>query len=339
MSHVRKPKLMDERFRAYADYLVSDPYALRGQWRSLAGSAGEAGGLLACGASAGHASPTQGDTVLSNAGVCAANENCAAPAGEGSPAQAAASAPKPCALHVDLGCGKGVWTTRVAAADPQGLYVGMDCERMCVSFAMERAAGLGLANVRFVYDSARTAKDLFGPGEVDVLHINFPTPFPRKKQAENRVTSGARLMEYRSALGGAGQLHLKTDSQPLFDFTLEQLAATGYEVVWLTRDLHANPRGATPQDLTMSAYEERLVEQGARVHALHAVPGAPPAFWQPEEKVSLIGYLPENLDDLDYVPHGMQGAVENMRNRKRNAEARAARKVKEGSRYGADCSE
>lgn len=284
MAHVRKPKLMDERFERYAEYLVADPCALQGRWRTLMPDARE--------------------------------------------------------VHVDLGCGKGLWTTRVAREHPDCLFVGIDHERMCVSFAMERAAAEELSNVFFVFDAARSVADMFASEEVDVLHVNFPTPFPRKKQAHNRVTDGRRLMEYRAVLGAAGQLHLKTDSQPFFDFTVEQLDATGYVTTWLTRDMHAahasdgegvqdafsvEGEGPTPFDLTMSAYEERLVGEGARVHALHAHVGEPPEAWCAGENVSLVGYLPEDLESLDYIPHGMQGAVENMLNRKRNAEARTLR--------------
>lgn len=68
--------------------------------------------------------------------------------------------------------------------------------------------------------------------------------------------------------------------------------------------------------------------EGARVHALHARVGAEPDAWQPSEKVSLVEYLPDDLDAIDYVPHGMQGTIENMRNRARNAEERAKRHAK-----------
>lgn len=228
------------------------------------------------------------------------------------------------ALHVDLGCGKGIWTSRVANANPDCLFIGVDFERMCVSFAMERAAQKSIQNARFIFDGAHSIEELFAPGEVDVLHMNFPTPFPRKKQARNRVTDEILLMVYRQVLSPTGEIHLKTDSQPLFDFTLEQLAATGYDVAWLTRDMHAEHAGATPLDLTMSAYEEKLVGEGARVHALHARAASAPALWEPHEPVGLAGYLPDDLESLAYVPHGMQGTVENLINQRRRARERAA---------------
>ena len=33
-------------------------------------------------------------------------------------------------------------------------------------------------------------------------------------------------------------------------------------------------------------------------------------------ELSLVEYLPDNLQNLDYVPHGMQGTVVNLRNRR-----------------------
>lgn len=225
-------------------------------------------------------------------------------------------------IHVDLGCGKGNWMCRVARVCQKDLFIGIDYERMCVAYGVERAGLAGLENAFFANDTAHELEDMFAPGEIDVLHINFPTPFPRIKKALERVTDGRRLMAYRDLLGEDGELHLKTDSQPLFDFTLVQLEATGYNVMWQTRDLHANPEGATTADLEMSAYEEKFLPRGAKTHALHAVLGPAPEQWEPAPPESLVDYLPEDLESITYIPHGMQDTVVNMRNRKRNAAAR-----------------
>lgn len=104
-------------------------------------------------------------------------------------------------VHLDLGCGKGIWTTRVAKEFPNDLFIGIDYERMCVSFAVERAAKESLSNIFFMHDSAHGIESLFLPGEIDVVHINFPTPFPRKKEALNRITDSRRLMAYRTFFG------------------------------------------------------------------------------------------------------------------------------------------
>lgn len=270
MPHVRKSKLVEERLKTYADFLVADPSSLRGLWRRRFG--------------------------------------------------------RPDArLHVDLGCGKGLWISRVAQALPGDAFVGIDNDRTCVSFALERIGSARAGNALVVFDEARSLRELFAPGEIDVLHVNFPTPFPRKKEAASRVTSSARLMEYRDLLAPDGRIQLKTDSQPLFDFTLEQLDRTGYEVVQMTRDMRGGGFAASCEDLVPSAYEEKLVAKGARVLALHAAVGACPVDFIPEDLVGLAQYLPEDLDALDYAPHGMEDTVANLRNRKRNAAAKEER--------------
>lgn len=270
MPHVRKSKLVEERLKTYADFLVADPSSLRGLWRRRFG--------------------------------------------------------RPDArLHVDLGCGKGLWISRAAQALPGDAFVGIDNDRTCVSFALERIGSARAGNALVVFDEARSLRELFAPGEIDVLHVNFPTPFPRKKEAASRVTSSARLMEYRDLLAPDGRIQLKTDSQPLFDFTLEQLDRAGYEVVQMTRDMRGGGFAASCEDLVPSAYEEKLVAKGARVLALHAAVGARPVDFIPEDLVGLAQYLPEDLDALDYAPHGMEDTVANLRNRKRNAAAKEER--------------
>lgn len=270
MPHVRKSKLVEERLKTYADFLVADPSSLRGLWRRRFG--------------------------------------------------------RPDArLHVDLGCGKGLWISRAAQALPGDAFVGIDNDRTCVSFALERIGSARAGNALVVFDEARSLRELFAPGEIDVLHVNFPTPFPRKKEAASRVTSSARLMEYRDLLAPDGRIQLKTDSQPLFDFTLEQLDRAGYEVVQMTRDMRDGGFAASCEDLVPSAYEEKLVAKGARVLALHAAVGARPVDFIPEDLIGLAQYLPEDLDALDYAPHGMEDTVANLRNRKRNAAAKEER--------------
>ncbi len=232
-------------------------------------------------------------------------------------------------LHVDLGCGKGLWLTRCAAAAPAEAFVGIDNERMCVSFAVEALSLAGIGNALAALDEASRLTDLFAPGEIDVLHVNFPTPFPRKKEAAKRVTNAERLMEYRQVLAEDGRIQLKTDSQPLFDFTLEQIELAGFDVVEMTRDLHGvrengmRSAGFNAFDFTLSAYEEKLTGKGAQIMALHAVAGPAPEHFEPSEPVGLVHYLPDDLEGLEYAPHGMEDTVNNLRNRRRNAEAKA----------------
>ena len=215
-------------------------------------------------------------------------------------------------VKLDLGCGKGEWLCEAAAAEPDVLWLGLDAEPMCIAYAAQHVCETGLPNAVLLPWNGLRVDEVFGAGELAAIHLNFPTPFPRRKEARKRLVAAARLMAYRPLLAYGGYLELRTDSEPLFAFAQAQLPLAGWELSWATDDDRAE-RPRAPQ----SEYERKLAAQGATVHALRAVPGAAPrAFAEPEPE-SLMDYLPADLTALDgvYVPHGMARAVVNFRNR------------------------
>lgn len=225
--------------------------------------------------------------------------------------------PQATQLHVDLGCGKGAFAATEALAHPDVLYIGIDYEDLCIAFAAQKAVEQSIPNLFFVHGSADDIAAMFATCEIDVLYLNFSTPFPRKKYAANRLTYVDKLVSYRSPLAPDGRIELKTDSQPFFDFSLIQFDLAAYDITWQTRDLHA-----TCPDITLSEYELRLSAKGAKIHALTAVKADRPCSLEQTGELSLMAYLPEDLESLDYVPYGMENAVMNFRNRRRKERAR-----------------
>lgn len=257
---------------------------------------------------------------------------------------------------LDLGCGKGEYTVACAKARPDVLFVGFDVDAICTLRSAEQAKAAGVDNAVFLLveeatedvalesealpaavdahasrasgvgqgvahrSGAPAELDLarvFAPGELSAILMNFPTPFPKKKKAHLRLTYLDRLMGYRPLLRKGAGIRLRTDSQPLRDFSLTQFDLAGYDVAWCTDDVRVeNP------DEPWSAYERKLAEQGARTFGVFATPGPAPARVEQTAPLSLVSYLPENLDELDYVPHGMQGCIENLRNRHAHERAR-----------------
>ena len=60
-----------------------------------------------------------------------------------------------------------------------------------------------------------------------------------------------------------GQIHFKTDNQPLFEFSVEALPRFGFELSEVTRDLHAGgPVGG------MTDYEAKCYERGQPINRL-----------------------------------------------------------------------
>lgn len=232
-------------------------------------------------------------------------------------------------VRLDLGCGKGSFTLRSAAAEPDVLFVGMDCEEGCVAMAAKRALGLGLPNAVFAVGNADRLGELIGPGELALIYLNFCTPFTPAKQARRRLTHAERLMGYRPLLAPGGRVRFKTDSKPLFEFSKIQFGLAGYRTLWRTEDLHAFNPGELQSD-----YEELLTAKGASICALLAEPGPAPASIEQTAPLGLASYLPEDLDSMGYIPYGMEPTVENLRNQRANEEAKARRAAARADREG-----
>ncbi len=214
-------------------------------------------------------------------------------------------------VHLDLGCGKGDWLTGLAQAYPHILFVGMDFDPVCVTYAAQAIHEAGLNNAVAIYGAGHQVPQFFGEGELSCIYLNFPTPFPRKKDAHMRLVALERLLDYYDVLTADGLLWLRTDSQPLRDFTLGQLELAGYTITWSSED----ERAMFPS-LPTSYYEQRLTARGARVLSVAARPHVKPKQVSQTHSLSLIDYLPQDLNNLDYIPYGMEWTVETIRRRK-----------------------
>ena len=181
---MRKMKNLDSRMEKCAALRITEPAALKGNWRSL-------------------------------------KDGCSA-------------------LWVEVGCGKGKFTAETAQANPDVLLIAVERCREAVVVAMEKAKEMGLTNVYYIDMDVAMMEDIFAPGEIDRLFINFPDPWPRKKNAKRRLTHRSFLDKYCRVVREGGEFHFKTDNAPLFAFSLEEFAACGLEVKNLTRNLHEN---------------------------------------------------------------------------------------------------
>ena len=170
------------------------------------------------------------------------------------------------ALWVEVGCGKGKFTVETAAANPDVLLIAVERCREAMVIAMEKAQAMELDNVFFIDMDVEHIEECFGAGEIDRLFINFPDPWPRKKNAKRRLTYRTFLEKYCRVVRENGEIHYKTDNAPLFEFSVEEFAACGLEVKNLTRDLHKDgPVGI------MTGYEEKFYGLGTPINRCEVI--------------------------------------------------------------------
>ena len=161
-------------------------------------------------------------------------------------------------LRVELGCGKGRFTVDTALSEPDVLLIAVEKVPDAMVVAMERVVEQGIPNVRFLDRDAELLPEMFAPGEISRLYINFPDPWPKKKQFKRRLTAPEFLDKYRALLPEGGAVWFKTDNGPLFDWSLESFRGCG----WALADM--------PEGTPMTDYEARFTEMGLPIHRVVA---------------------------------------------------------------------
>lgn len=232
-------------------------------------------------------------------------------------------------VRLDLGCGKGNFTIASAAREPDVLFLGMDAEPLCIAYAAEKAHARGLSNVLFFPGSASHITKYFAHTELARIYINFPTPYPRSKDAAKRLVYLDNLVRYRSIAQDDALIIFKSDSYPLVRFAATQFVRAGYTLLYHTDDMRADihHKKKTPAQIdplytelsiasTATEYEEKLCARGAHVFLRIYQQGPLPHASERTQvaHVSLQDYLPHDLTRMTYVPSGMEGTVINLLN-------------------------
>lgn len=178
-------------------------------------------------------------------------------------------------IHVEIGMGKGRFIRDMAKLNPDIFYLGIERYESVIQKAIERklkedeeriAEGLDkYENLRFVCMDALELPEVFDEGEVDKIYLNFSDPWPKARHEHRRLTSPIFMKLYDRVLSKDGVVEFKTDNEALFDYSLESIPASGWELTYVTRDLHS-------EDIpnVMTEYEEKFSSKGNRIFKLAA---------------------------------------------------------------------
>ena len=122
--------------------------------------------------------------------------------------------------------------------------------------AIQKMEERELPNVRFIRMDAEEITEVFGPGEVERIYLNFSDPWTLDRVLKRRLPSRQFLARYEKILKPEGTIEFKTDNRPLFEFALEELEPAGWQAEEVTFDLHADER--LMQGNVMTEYEARF---------------------------------------------------------------------------------
>ena len=132
-------------------------------------------------------------------------------------------------LLLDIGCARGRFLLRMAAAQPEWNYLGVEIREPLVAEANRLAAEAGLTNVHYAFCNAMLwLERLIENIPADVLQmatIQFPDPWFKKKHAKRRMVNPELVKTLVDKLASGGQVFVQTDIEPLAEEIFELFRA------------------------------------------------------------------------------------------------------------------
>lgn len=127
-------------------------------------------------------------------------------------------------LHVEIGSGKGTFLLQWAQDNPQFNCLGIEWAAKYYRYCIDRVVRWRLENVRMLRTDAR---ELVGhrllAGTVDVFHIYYPDPWPKKRHHKRRLLNRDSFVRLHHCLRTGGELRITTDHAGYFEWMREYL--------------------------------------------------------------------------------------------------------------------
>ncbi|CAM5784641.1 tRNA (guanosine(46)-N7)-methyltransferase TrmB [Brevibacillus borstelensis] len=171
-------------------------------------------------------------------------------------------------IHIEIGCGKGRFINTLAERHPDINFIAIELKAEVVLRAAQRTEKREIPNLAFVQYNAALLPDLFGAEEVSRIYLNFSDPWPKTRHAKRRLTYASFLNTYKQVLKKNGEIHLKTDNEKLFEFSLNQFSNERFQLRNITFDLH---QSVLAEENVMTEYEERFSSRGQRIYRTEAI--------------------------------------------------------------------
>ena len=167
-------------------------------------------------------------------------------------------------IRLEIGMGKGRFIMDLAGMNPDINYLGIEKYSSVLLRAIQKQQQLLLPNVRFIRMDAEYITDVFAPGEIDRIYLNFSDPWPKDRHAKRRLPSRQFLERYDRILKPDGVVEFKTDNHDLFMFALEEVEPAGWNLDAVTYDLHNDE--VMNEGNVMTEYEERFSAEGNPIY-------------------------------------------------------------------------
>lgn len=173
---------------------------------------------------------------------------------------------------MNFGCGKGLFISTLASTHKENNFIAVDM--------IEAMLGLSKRNIEKAYNyeypdnllliraNIEQISNVFSKEDnIQRIYINFCNPWPKKKHNKKRLTHPRQLIQYKEFLSSKGEIYFKTDSDELFEASLEYFTEENFNIISKTYDLHNEN---IFKENIITEHEKMFSEDGIKIKALIA---------------------------------------------------------------------
>ncbi len=169
-------------------------------------------------------------------------------------------------IVIEIGCGRGEYTIGLAQQYKDKNFIGIDFKSNRMWTGAKQALNNQLRNVAFIRTRVEFLQNIFNKDEVSEIWITFPDPQIQKSREKKRLTNPKFLEYYKNYLKKDGYVHLKTDNDIFFDYTMNVIADLKLELILYSKNLYMDSRQELNEVKQIQTYYEKLFsEKGSTI--------------------------------------------------------------------------
>ena len=171
-------------------------------------------------------------------------------------------------IYLELGCGKGEYSTFLAKKNPDKNFIGVDIKGARFWHGAKLSQENNLENICFLRIKIEHLEKFFADSEIEEILITFPDPQFKFNRTKHRLTNSKFLKIYSSILKPNGLVHLKTDSDFMFGYSLGILEGKDLKIKYAHHDIYNNKSSPEISRQVQTYYEKMFLKESKKIKFL-----------------------------------------------------------------------
>lgn len=171
-------------------------------------------------------------------------------------------------VEMEVGSGKGTFLLEEAKAFPEKNFFGIEWANKYYKYAVDRMGRWGLDNVRLMRtDAANFIAEHIADASIQVFHLYFPDPWPKKKHHRRRFFCDDNLTQLMRILKPDGIINIATDHADYFE-QMTEVAGRAIERGAVREIEFIRPAGARDGEIVGTNFERKYMKEGRQTYTL-----------------------------------------------------------------------